>query len=115
MWGRKRQRELALPSREPEDVPLPLREWSQALDVSRVTPRTVREAEYYLRRYRRIGPATRREASFRMMALLSVEVSPPPPLSIAPLDAVGTVLRAVRSREARCVPHAKSGDHHPPE
>jgi hypothetical protein len=98
MWGRKRQRELPLPGREPEDAPLALREWSQALDVSRVTPHTVREAEYYLRHYSRMWPTTRHEASFRMMAILAVQVSPPPPLSIAPLDAVGTVLRAVRER-----------------
>lgn len=100
MWRRKRQRDLALPGLEggPEEVPLALREWSQALDVSRVTPHTVREAEYYLRHYRRMMPTSRHEASFRMMAILAVQVSPPPPLSIAPLDAVGTVLRAVRER-----------------
>ena len=41
-------------------------------------------------------PATRHEASFRLMAMLAVQVDPPPPLSIAPLDAVATVLRAFR-------------------
>ena len=49
MWGR--DRELPLPGldHEPEDMPLALREWSKALDVSRVTEHTAREAEYYLR------------------------------------------------------------------
>ena len=96
MWGR--DRELPLPGldHEPEDMPLALREWSKALDVSRVTEHTAREAEYYLRHYRRMIPATRHEASFRLMAMLAVQVDPPPPLSIAPLDAVATVLRAFR-------------------
>jgi len=98
MWGRKQRRELALPGREPEELPLALREWRQALDVSRVTDHTVREAEYYLRNYRRMMPTGRHEASFRMMAMLTEQVSPPPPLSVAPLDAVATVLRAVRDR-----------------
>ena len=100
MWGRKRQRKLALPGLDeaPEDVPVALIEWSQTLDVSRVTRHTLREAEYYLRHYRRMMPTSRHEASFRIMAMLAEQVSPPPPISVAPLDAVGTVLRVVRER-----------------
>jgi hypothetical protein len=98
MWGRKRQRDLALPGldREPEELPPDLREWSQALDISRVTGHTARTAEYYLRNYRHMMPTGRQEAGFRLMALLAAEVSPPPPLSIKPLDAAATVLRARR-------------------
>jgi hypothetical protein len=33
------------------------------------------------------------------MAMLAEQVSPPAPLSIAPLDAVATVLRAFRQRQ----------------
>jgi hypothetical protein len=98
VWGRKRQRELTLPGldREPEEMPADLREWSQALDVSHVTDHTARAAEYYLRKYRRMMPASRQEAEFRLMNMLAVQASPPPPLSIAPLDAAATVLRALR-------------------
>jgi len=100
MWRRKRRGELALPGLDggPEAASPALREWSEVLDVSRVTQHTVREAEHYLAHYRRMMPASRHEASFRMMSLLAEQVSPPPPISIAPLDAVGTVLRAVRER-----------------
>jgi hypothetical protein len=97
MWRRKRDRELALPG-VGEEVPAALKEWSQALDVSRVTHHTVREAEYYLKHYRHMMPTSRKGPSFRLMALLAEQVSPPPPLTVAPLDAVGTVLRAVRER-----------------
>jgi hypothetical protein len=100
MWRRRRQRELALPGLDegPAAVSPALREWSEALDVSRVTQHTAREAEYYLRHYRRMMPTSRHEASLRMMALLADQASPPPPIGIAPLDAVGTVLRALRER-----------------
>lgn len=100
MWGWRRQRELALPGLDAGSgqVPAALTEWSQSLDVSRVTRHTIREAEYYLRHYRRMMPSGRHEASFRMMAMLAEQVTPPPPLSVAPLDAVGAVLRAVRGR-----------------
>lgn len=98
MWGRKRKPPLPALDREPEEMPPALREWSQALDVSRVTEHTAREAEYYLRHYRRMMPTARNEAGFRLMAILAVQANPPPPLSIAPLDAVATVLRAFRER-----------------
>ena len=103
MWRRKRQRELALPGLDcaPEDMSLPLREWSQALDVSRVTDHTARAAEYYLRKYRRMMPASRQEAEFRLMAMLADQATPPPPLSIQPLDAAATVLRALRDGGAQ--------------
>jgi hypothetical protein len=50
----------------------------------------------YLRNYRHMMPTGRQEAGFRLMALFAAEVSPPPPLSIKPLDAAATVLRARR-------------------
>jgi hypothetical protein len=43
-------------------------------------------------------PTARNEAEFRLMPILAVQASPPPPLSIAPFDAVATVLRAFRER-----------------
>ena len=67
---------------------------------SRVTEHTVREAERYLRSYRRTPATNRHEAGFRLMALLAIQVSPPPPLTVAPLYSVATVLRAVRERTA---------------
>jgi hypothetical protein len=100
LLGRRRVRALPGLDCDLAEMPPILREWSQALDVSRVTDRTAREAEYYLANYRRMVAASRHEAAFRLMAKLAVQVTPPPPLSIAPLDAVATVLRAFRDRRA---------------
>jgi hypothetical protein len=98
----RKQRDLPLPAldAESDEIPAALRDWSQALDVGRVTNHTVREAEYYLGRYRRMAPNARIEAEFRLMAMLTSQVTPPPPPSVAPLDAVATVLRKVRERQA---------------
>ena len=96
-----RKRELPLPALDPEsdEIPPALRDWSQSLDVGRVTAHTLREAEYYLRKYRRLAPQARIEEEFRLMAMLTSQVTPSPPLNIAPLDAVATVLRKVRQEQ----------------
>jgi hypothetical protein len=79
-------------------VPASLVAWAQAADVSRLSEQTVRDAEDYLRRYRRWTWTARREQGLRLMAVVETQVSPPPPADAFPLDVLSTVL-AVRRRQ----------------
>ena len=100
MRRRKRERETApLPPLDPEAVSPDLRAWAQVLDVSRITDDTARSVEWYLRKYRRLPRFSRREASCRLVSIIAAQVTPPPPLSINPLDIMATVLSVRRAQE----------------
>jgi hypothetical protein len=79
-------------------VPPELAAWAQVVDVSRLTDRTIRQAEEYLRTYRRMIPVARRELAWRLVALVQAQASPPPPVNAAPLDILATVLAARRKQ-----------------
>lgn len=72
--------------------------WAEAVDVSRLPDRTVREAEYYLKSYKFMPLGDRRELAYRIMSVIQVHVKPAPPLGVQPLDAFAIVL-AARRRE----------------
>jgi hypothetical protein len=72
--------------------------WAEAVDVSRMPDRTIREAESYLKSYRFLPLADRQELTWRLMSVIQVHVSPPPPLDAQPLDVFAIVL-AARRRE----------------
>jgi hypothetical protein len=82
----------------PEAVPPSLLAWSQAVDVSRLSDRTVRRVDRYLRGYRHMILAASQEEGFRLMAAVEAQVSPPPPVNALPLDVLATVL-AVRRKQ----------------
>jgi hypothetical protein len=82
----------------PQDPPPDLLAWAQAVDVSRVTEHTAREAGDYLRDYARTTALAGREYGLRVASLLETQVSPPPPLSLSPSDIAATVL-AVRRKQ----------------
>lgn len=82
----------------PNGVPPDLLAWAQVVDVSRLSDKTVQEAEDYLRTYRHMMLQVSREAGLRLMAVLEAQVSPPPPVDAQPLDVLATVL-AVRRRQ----------------
>ena len=82
----------------PEAVPPSLLAWAQAVDVSRLSDRTVRQVERYLRGYRHMTLADSQEEGFRLRAAVEAQVSPPPPVDAQSLDVLATVL-AVRRKQ----------------
>jgi len=92
------------PEAVPPDQPRPdtvrpdLLAWAQAVDVSRLSDKTVRQAEDYLRRYRHMMLQRRRYEGLRLMEIIEAQVSPAPPVGIHPLDVIATVL-AVRRQQ----------------
>jgi hypothetical protein len=82
----------------PEAVPPSLLAWAQAVDVSRLSDRTVRQVERYLRGYRHMRLADSQEEAFRLRAAVEAQVDPPPPVDAQSLDVLATVL-AVRRKQ----------------
>jgi hypothetical protein len=82
----------------PEAVPPSLLAWAQAVDVSRLSDRTVRQVERYLRGYRHMRLADSQEEGFRLRAAVEAQVSPPSPVDAHSLDVLATVL-AVRRKQ----------------
>ena len=82
----------------PEAVPPSLLAWAQAVDVSRLSDRTVQRVERYLRGYRHMNLAASQEEAFRLRAAVEAQVSPPPPVDAHSLDVLATVL-AVRGKQ----------------
>jgi hypothetical protein len=83
---------------DPDTVRPDLLAWAQVVDVSRLSDKTVRWAEDYLRRYRRMPLVARQEEAFRLWRVIGAQVSPPPPVGVHPLDVIATVL-AVRRKQ----------------
>jgi hypothetical protein len=81
-----------------DGVPASLVAWAQEADASRLDDKTVRDAEYFLKRYRWITEPGREESALRLVALIARQVSPPPPIDVAPLDIIATAL-AVRRQQ----------------
>ena len=98
-WKRERQA-APLPPLDPDAVPRDLRAWAEVLDVSRIADDTARSVEWYLRKYRRLPRFSRREAAYRLVSIIAAQVTPPPPLSINPLDIMATVLSVRRAQES---------------
>jgi hypothetical protein len=86
------------PGASQDALPADVLAWAQVVDVSQLPDRTVREAEYYLKNYRRMPLGDSQELGWRLMSVVQSHVNPPPPLDAAPLDVLATVL-AVRRRE----------------
>ena len=100
-WQRSAQPSSgAVPAGQPasEAVPPSLLAWAQAVDVSRLSDKTVRQAERYLRGYRHMTPNDRQQEGFRLRDAVEAQVSPPPPADAHPMDVLATVL-AVRRKQ----------------
>jgi hypothetical protein len=50
-----------------------------------------RSLEWYLQKYRRLPWFSRREICYRLVSIITAQVTLPPPLSINPLDMMATV------------------------
>jgi hypothetical protein len=70
--------------------------WAQVVDTSRLSDKTARQAELYLRDYRKMDLLAQREFAFRLRSAIEAQVSPPPPATVTPLDIMATVLSARR-------------------
>jgi hypothetical protein len=98
MRGSKRKPSEATPlPLEPSAASPELRAWAEKLDVSRLTDETVRSIEWYLRKYRWMPWFSRGEIGFRLVSIITDQVTPPPPPGISPLDIMATVLSAWRA------------------
>jgi hypothetical protein len=84
------------PDLSPEPVSAALLAWAQALDASKLSEKTVKQAENYLRDYRHMNYVARREFGFRLRSVIEAQVSPSPPSSVASLDVIATALSARR-------------------
>ena len=82
----------------PEAVPPDLLAWAQAVDVSRLSDKTVRQAEDYLRKYRHMMLQRSRYEALRLREIIEAQVSPPPPATVHSMDVIATVL-AVRRQQ----------------
>jgi hypothetical protein len=72
--------------------------WAQVVDTSGLSDQTAKQAERYLRDYRKMDFMARREFAFRLWAAIATQVSPPPPQTVAPLDVMATVLSLRRKQ-----------------
>ena len=100
-WRRAAQPGLdAVPTGKPvpDAVPPDLVAWAQVVDVSRLSDRTIRAVEGYLRGYRHMTLAASQEEGFRLLAAVEAQVSPPAPADAQPLDVLATVLAARRKQ-----------------
>jgi hypothetical protein len=101
-WLRRARAEKATQGSDQSDAdsatanPL-LEAWADAVDVSGVTDQAAADIDEFLRSYRRMPPYARREVGFRLVAVVSSQVVPPPSAFIFPLDVLATV-RAKRER-----------------
>jgi hypothetical protein len=66
MWRRERTW-----SPRSDQIPPDLQAWAQAIDISRLSDRTARRADRYLRTYRCTNWFARREEAARLMAVVS--------------------------------------------
>jgi hypothetical protein len=82
------------PNPDPDPVSPDLLAWAQAVDVSRLSERTVKEAERYLQDHRRMNAIARREVGLRLRSVIEGQVSPPPPATVASLDVIATAVSA---------------------
>lgn len=88
----------APPDEPPVQVPPDLVAWAQVVDVSRLSDKTVREAEWYLRKYRRMTMLASQETGWRLIATVAAQVSPAPPADAQIIDVLATVLAARRKQ-----------------
>jgi hypothetical protein len=73
--------------------------WAEALDTSRLSERTVKQAERFLRDYRHMtNLGARRESALRLRSVIEAQVSPPPPATVANTDVIAAALSARRKQ-----------------
>jgi hypothetical protein len=91
-------RRQTAPSSTPGQDPLPaeLLTWANALDVTMLSDKTVKDAERFLRDYRHMPLYVRREAALRLRSVIAAQVTPPLPPTVGNMDIIATVVSAHR-------------------
>lgn len=69
-----------------------LQAWASVVDVSGLSDEVAADIDQYLRSHRYKLRYPRREMEFRLVSIVSSQVSPPPSEFIHPLDVLATVL-----------------------
>ena len=88
-WRRKEQQDTR--NAQPA-VPADFVAWAQEVDVSRLSDKTVRDAEDYLKGYRYMNLDLSQQMGWRVIAAVQTQVTPSPPADAQPLDVIATVL-----------------------
>jgi hypothetical protein len=73
-------------------VPADLAAWAGEVDVSRLSDRTVQDAEDYLEGYRHMNLDLSQQMGWRLIAAVEAQVTPSPPVDAQPLDVLATVV-----------------------
>jgi hypothetical protein len=94
-WRRKAQQDTR---NAPRAVPTDLVAWAQGVDVSRLSDKTVQDAEDYLKGYRYMNLDLSQQMGWRVIAAVEAQVTPPPPADAQPLDVIATVLELRRKQ-----------------
>jgi hypothetical protein len=68
-----------------------LQAWADVVDVSAVNDQVAADIDDFLRSYSRMLWFARRELGFRLVSVVSSQVTPPPSEFIAPIDVLATV------------------------
>jgi hypothetical protein len=68
------------------------------VDVSRLSDKTVQDAEYYLKGYRHMNLDLNQQMGWRLIAVVETQVTPSPPADAQPLDVLATVV-ALRRKQ----------------
>ena len=86
------------PSPGPELVWPTLATWADAVDVSLLSERTVKDAERFLQTYRRMTLPVRHASALRLREAIAAQVNPPPPATVMSMDVIAVVLDARRKQ-----------------
>jgi len=70
--------------------------WANVVDATGLSATTVKNAERFLRDYRRMVISARREMALRIRSKIEAEVSPRPPVTIGSMDVIATALQMRR-------------------
>ena len=95
-WRRRVQQ--GPPHAQPVSVPADLLVWAREVDVSRLSEKTVRDAEDYLKGYRYMNLDLSQQMGWRVIAAVETQVTPSPPADAQPLDVLATVV-ALRRKQ----------------
>ncbi len=80
-------------------MPPDLLAWANAVDATLLSDKTVKDAERFLRDYRRMTSlGARREIALRLRSAIEAQVSPSPPATIGSMDVIATVLSVRRKQ-----------------
>jgi hypothetical protein len=73
--------------------------WAEVVDATTLSDKTVKNAERFLRTYKRMFDiGARREMAMRIRSKIETEVNPPPPVTIGNMDVIATALQMRRKQ-----------------